>query len=116
MASSGPCSQHSTLVPVLETGTSAVFDRVWPAANCRLVTLGAAVPACHVTRPPRCLAVDAVSETATAETPDDGIEDFLDLPRFSTGYAALHHTIGFMPETHMLKPFAGDDVDSGADE
>jgi len=41
-----------------------------------------------------------------AETPDDGIEDFLDLPRFSTGYAALHHTIGFMPETHMLKPFA----------
>ncbi len=41
-----------------------------------------------------------------AETPDDGIEDFLDLPRFSTGYAALHHTIGFMPETHMLKPYA----------
>jgi hypothetical protein len=41
-----------------------------------------------------------------AETPDDGIEDFLDLARFSTGYAALHHTIGFMPETHMLKPFA----------
>lgn len=41
-----------------------------------------------------------------AETPDDGIEDFLDLPRFSTGFAALHHTIGFMPETHMLKPFA----------
>jgi len=41
-----------------------------------------------------------------AETPGDGIEDFLDTPRFSTGYAALHHTIGFMPETHMLKPFA----------
>jgi hypothetical protein len=41
-----------------------------------------------------------------AETPDDGIADFLDLPRFSTGYAALHHTIGFMPETHMLKPYA----------
>lgn len=39
------------------------------------------------------------------ETPDDGIEDFLDTPRFSTGYAALHQTIGFMPETHMLKPF-----------
>jgi hypothetical protein len=39
-------------------------------------------------------------------TPDDGIEDFLEVPRFSTGYAALHHTIGFMPETHMLKPFA----------
>ena len=39
-------------------------------------------------------------------TPDDGIEDFLEVPRFSTGYAALHQTIGFMPETHMLKPFA----------
>jgi hypothetical protein len=40
------------------------------------------------------------------EIPDDGIADFLDSPRFSTGYAALHHTIGFMPETHMLKAFA----------
>jgi hypothetical protein len=39
-------------------------------------------------------------------TPDDGIVDFLETPRFSTGYAALHHTIGFMPETHMLKPYA----------
>ena len=39
------------------------------------------------------------------EIPDDGIEDFLETPRFSTGYAALHHTIGFMPETHMLKPY-----------
>jgi hypothetical protein len=39
------------------------------------------------------------------EMPDDGIADFLDSPRFSTGYAALHHTVGFMPETHMLKPF-----------
>ncbi len=41
-----------------------------------------------------------------AELPEDGIADFLDTPRFSTGYAALHHCIGFMPETHMLKPFA----------
>ena len=40
------------------------------------------------------------------EIPDDGIADFLDSPRYSTGYAALSHTIGFMPETHMLKPFA----------
>lgn len=39
------------------------------------------------------------------ETPEDGIEDFLDLPRFSTGYAALNYTIGLMPETHMLKSF-----------
>jgi len=40
------------------------------------------------------------------ESPDQGIADFLEVPRFSTGFAALHHTIGFMPETHMLKPFA----------
>ena len=40
------------------------------------------------------------------DTPDDGITHMLDTPRFSTGYAALHHTIGFMPESHMLKPFA----------
>jgi len=40
------------------------------------------------------------------DIPDHGIEDFLETPRFSTGYATLHHTIGFMPETHMLKPFA----------
>lgn len=40
-------------------------------------------------------------------TPDEGIAGFLDLPRYSTGYTTLHHTIGFMPETHMWKPFAG---------
>ena len=40
------------------------------------------------------------------ESPEDGIRHTLEVARFSTGYAALHHTIGFMPETHMLKPFA----------
>lgn len=40
------------------------------------------------------------------DTPEDGIVDFLETARFSTGYAALHHCIGFMPETHMLKSFA----------
>ncbi|GJM34915.1 MAG: hypothetical protein DHS20C18_39160 [Saprospiraceae bacterium] len=39
------------------------------------------------------------------ETPDEGIAGFLDLPRYSSGYAALHHAISFIPETHMLKPF-----------
>ena len=38
-------------------------------------------------------------------TPDEGIYGFLDLPRYSTGYAALHQCIGFTPETHMLKPY-----------
>ena len=40
------------------------------------------------------------------DTPDEGIQDFLETPRFSTGYAALHHTVGFTTEAHMLKPFA----------
>ena len=35
-----------------------------------------------------------------------GWDAFYDAPRYSTGYAALFETIGFMPETHMLKPFA----------
>jgi len=39
------------------------------------------------------------------ETPDAGITGFLESPRYSTGYAALHNTIGFMPETHMLKAY-----------
>ena len=50
---------------------------------------------------PFCPYVNPVSET-----PDDGIEDFLETARFSTGYAALNYCIGFMPETHMLKPYA----------
>lgn len=39
------------------------------------------------------------------ETPDAGITGFLESPRYSTGYSALHNTIGFMPETHMLKAY-----------
>ena len=39
------------------------------------------------------------------ETPDNGISGFMESPRYSTGYAALHNTIGFMPETHMLKSY-----------
>jgi hypothetical protein len=49
---------------------------------------------------PTCPYVNPVKDT-----PDDGIAEFLEVPRFSTGFAALHHVIGFMPETHMLKPF-----------
>lgn len=39
-------------------------------------------------------------ETAS---PDKGMEMFYDPPRYSSGYAALFQTIGFVPETHMLK-------------
>lgn len=36
---------------------------------------------------------------------EEGMEGFVDNPRYSTGYAALFQTFGFMPETHMLKPY-----------
>ncbi|MFK7808477.1 MAG: M14 family metallopeptidase [Saprospiraceae bacterium] len=39
------------------------------------------------------------------DTPDKGIAAFLDLPRYSSGYAAMFDCISFMPETHMLKPY-----------
>ena len=39
------------------------------------------------------------------KTPDEGIAGFFDLPRYSSGYAAIHNTISFMPETHMLKSY-----------
>jgi hypothetical protein len=38
-------------------------------------------------------------------TPDDGIFGFLDTPRYSSGYAALHNSMSFISETHMFKPF-----------
>lgn len=39
-------------------------------------------------------------------TPDsEGIIQFMDYPRYSTGYTALFNTLGFMIETHMLKPY-----------
>jgi len=39
------------------------------------------------------------------ETPESGLRAFLESPRYSTGYAALFNSLGFMPETHMLKAF-----------
>ena len=38
-------------------------------------------------------------------TPDRGFEQFTDTPRYATGYTTLFNTIGFVPETHMLKPY-----------
>lgn len=40
------------------------------------------------------------------EIPDSGLVQFLETPRFSSGYAALFNCIGMMPETHMLKEYA----------
>ncbi|TLV01220.1 M14 family metallopeptidase [Dyadobacter luticola] len=42
---------------------------------------------------------------AWGQTPDKGFVQFPDWPRYSTGYAALFHTIGVMTETHMLKSY-----------
>ncbi len=39
-------------------------------------------------------------------TPEQGYEQFMDTPRYATGYTTLFNTIGTVPETHMLKPYA----------
>jgi hypothetical protein len=41
-----------------------------------------------------------------AAGPGKEMQMFYDPPRFSSGYAALFQTMAFVPETHMLKPFA----------
>lgn len=38
--------------------------------------------------------------------PDGGFEQFMDSPRYSTGYASMFNVPGSMPETHMLKDYA----------
>ncbi|MCH2232893.1 MAG: hypothetical protein MK078_01485 [Crocinitomicaceae bacterium] len=38
-------------------------------------------------------------------TPDDGIMDYLETPRYSTGYTNLFHTISYVSEAHMLKTY-----------
>ena len=38
-------------------------------------------------------------------TPDSGFTQFMDSPRYSTGYTTLYNTLGMMVETHMLKPY-----------
>jgi hypothetical protein len=38
-------------------------------------------------------------------TPDSGFSQFMDSPRYSTGYTSLFNTLGMMVETHMLKPY-----------
>ncbi|SFI35420.1 M14 family metallopeptidase [Halpernia frigidisoli] len=39
------------------------------------------------------------------ESPLKGFTQFMDSPRYSTGYTSLFNTIGTIPETHMLKPY-----------
>ncbi|WP_397363487.1 M14 family metallopeptidase [Olleya sp. R77988] len=37
--------------------------------------------------------------------PEKGFSQFMDSPRYSTGYTTLFNTLGMMVETHMLKPY-----------
>ncbi|MDE3740869.1 M14 family metallopeptidase [Maribacter polysaccharolyticus] len=37
--------------------------------------------------------------------PDLGFSQFMDYPRYSSGYTTLFNTLGMMVETHMLKPY-----------
>lgn len=40
------------------------------------------------------------------DTPEKGWSQYWDGPRYSSGYATLWSTFAFVPETHMLKPYA----------
>lgn len=39
------------------------------------------------------------------DVPEKGFSQYLDSPRYSTGYTSLFNTFGMMVETHMLKPY-----------
>ncbi|GAA4323723.1 hypothetical protein [Flaviaesturariibacter amylovorans] len=39
------------------------------------------------------------------DPPEKGWPQFIDGPRYSSGYSTLWHSFGFVPETHMLKPY-----------
>ena len=39
------------------------------------------------------------------QSPEAGFTQFMDSPRYSTGYTTLYGTVGMMVETHMLKPY-----------
>ena len=39
------------------------------------------------------------------DTPEDGWPEYWDSPRYSSGYATLWSSFGFIPETHMLKSY-----------
>tara|TARA_R110002012_G_scaffold17930_5_gene66726 strand:- start:35514 stop:37250 length:1737 start_codon:yes stop_codon:yes gene_type:complete len=39
------------------------------------------------------------------QVPEIGFSQFMDYPRYSTGYTTLWNVVGMMVETHMLKPY-----------
>lgn len=40
------------------------------------------------------------------EKPDGGFDQFMDYPRYSTGFTSMFNVPGSMPETHMLKDYS----------
>ncbi|MGB3529942.1 MAG: M14 family metallopeptidase [Saprospiraceae bacterium] len=42
---------------------------------------------------------------AFGDKPENGWPQFMDWPRYGSGYAALWSTFSFIPESHMLKPY-----------
>jgi len=36
---------------------------------------------------------------------DQGLKEYMDTPRYSTGYTTLFNTMGYVTEAHMLKPY-----------
>lgn len=46
-----------------------------------------------------------VNTRSYGDDPETGLFGFLETPRYATGYAALFNTLGFVAESHMLKPF-----------
>jgi hypothetical protein len=80
-------TQRNKLHPLLAT---YMDTKLAPAVYSGMKKLGS----------PLCPYVETIGET-----PESGIVGFLESPRFATGYAALFNCIGFVPETHMLKPY-----------
>jgi hypothetical protein len=39
------------------------------------------------------------------DTISKGLKEYMDSPRYSTGYTTLYNTMGFVSEAHMLKPY-----------
>ncbi|MGB1103115.1 MAG: M14 family zinc carboxypeptidase [Crocinitomicaceae bacterium] len=39
------------------------------------------------------------------QTPDDGIKDYLETPRYSTGYTNMFNCVSYVTEAHMLKSY-----------
>lgn len=80
-------SQHNKLHPLLD----AYMEKT-------------AVPFIYADMKKRGHAICPYVETM-GRTPESGLVDFLETPRFSTGYTAQHNCLGFVTETHMWKPY-----------